>query len=160
MIAAAEIHWCSCCDVSRRPTVLSPRFSPVHEMIAQRSGLMKYIPVFHSFGVALRSKSVPDGFVTMYLAKERNNRVYFRLSKILCGFNDQVRVRPSGEKCGLGQHFQRYREHRITVHRSVVQAHPEICVVMQRTVVFDLVLHAGDKSNLLFRGPTLPVIQR
>ena len=25
---------------------------------------MKYIPVFHPSGVALRSKSVPDGFVT------------------------------------------------------------------------------------------------
>jgi len=32
---------------------------------------------------------------------ERNNSVYFRLSKILCGFKDQVRARPSGEKCGL-----------------------------------------------------------
>jgi len=32
---------------------------------------------------------------------EWNNRVYFRLSKILCGFKDQVRARPSGEKCGL-----------------------------------------------------------
>jgi len=33
-------------------------------MITQRSGLMKYIPVFHPSGVGLRSKSVPDGFVT------------------------------------------------------------------------------------------------
>ena len=33
-------------------------------MITQRFGLMKYIPVFHPSGVALRSKSVPDGFVT------------------------------------------------------------------------------------------------
>ena len=34
-------------------------------------------------------------------AKEWNNRVYFRLSKILCGFKDQVRARSSGETCGL-----------------------------------------------------------
>ena len=32
---------------------------------------------------------------------EWNNSVYFRLSKILCGFKDQVRTRSSGEKCGL-----------------------------------------------------------
>jgi hypothetical protein len=38
---------------------------------------------------------------TKDFAKEWNNRVYFRLSKILCGFKDQVRARPSGEKCGL-----------------------------------------------------------
>ena len=62
---------------------------------------MKYIPVFHPFGVALRSKSVPDGFVTKDFAKEWNNRVYFRLSKMLCGFKDQVRARPSGETGGL-----------------------------------------------------------
>jgi len=62
---------------------------------------MKYIPVFHPFGVALRSKSVPDGFVTMYFTKKRNNLVYCRLSKMRCGFKDQVRTRPSGEKCGL-----------------------------------------------------------
>ena len=70
-------------------------------MIAQKFGLMKYIPVFHPFGVALRSKSVPDGFATKNFAKERNNSVYFRLSKILCGFKDQARARPSDEKCGL-----------------------------------------------------------
>jgi len=70
-------------------------------MITQRFGLMKYILVFHPFGVALRSKSVPDGFVTKDFTMEWNNRVYFRLSKILCGFKDQVRARPSGEKCGL-----------------------------------------------------------
>jgi len=62
---------------------------------------MKYIPVFHPFGVALRSKSVPDGFVTKDFAKKWNNSVYSRLSKMLCGFKDQVRARPSGEKCGL-----------------------------------------------------------
>ncbi len=70
-------------------------------MITQRFGLMKTIPAFHPFGVAVRSKSVPDGFVTKDFAKEWNNSVYFGLSKILCGFKDQVRARPSGEKCGL-----------------------------------------------------------
>jgi hypothetical protein len=70
-------------------------------MITQRFGLMKYIPVFHPFGVALRSKSVPDGFVTKDFTKKWNNSVYSRLSKIFCGFKDQVRTRPSGEKCGL-----------------------------------------------------------
>ena len=62
---------------------------------------MKYIPVFHPYGVALRSKSVPDGFVTKDFTMEWNNSVYSRLSKILCEFKDQVRARPSGEKCGL-----------------------------------------------------------
>ncbi len=70
-------------------------------MITQRFGLMKYIPVFHPFGVALRSKSVPDVFVTKDFAMEWNNRVYFRLSKILCGFKDQVRTCSSGKKFGL-----------------------------------------------------------
>jgi hypothetical protein len=70
-------------------------------MITPRFGLMKYIPVFHPSGVALRSKSVPDGFVTKDFAKAWNNPVYFRLSKILCGFKDQVRARPSGETGGL-----------------------------------------------------------
>ena len=42
------------------------------EMIAQGFGLMKYILVFHPFGVTLRSKSVPDGFVTGGFQKERN----------------------------------------------------------------------------------------
>jgi len=55
---------------------------------------MKYIPVFHPFGVALRSKSVPDGFVTRDFTKKWNNHVYSRLSKIPCGFKDQVRARP------------------------------------------------------------------
>jgi len=63
---------------------------------------MKYIPVFHPSGVALRSKSVPDGFVTKDFTKKWNNSVYSRLSKMLCGFKDQVRACPSGEKCGLG----------------------------------------------------------
>ena len=70
-------------------------------MITQGFGLMKYIPVVHPFGVALRSKSVPDGFVTEDFARAWNNSMYFRLSKILCGFKDQVSTRPSGEKCGL-----------------------------------------------------------
>jgi hypothetical protein len=55
-------------------------------MITQRFGLMKYIPVFHPFGLALRSKFVPDVFVTKDFAMEWNNSVYFRLSKILFGF--------------------------------------------------------------------------
>jgi len=38
---------------------------------------------------------------TMYFTKKWNNLVYFRLSKIRCGFKDQVRARPSGENCGL-----------------------------------------------------------
>ena len=71
------------------------------EMITQRFGLMKYIPVFHPSGVALRSKSVPDGFVTKDFTNKWNNSVYCRLSKILCGFKDQVRARSSGKKCGL-----------------------------------------------------------
>jgi len=49
-------------------------------MITQRFGLMKYIPVFHPSGVALRSKSVPDRFVTKDFSMEWNNSVYFRLS--------------------------------------------------------------------------------
>jgi len=44
-------------------------------MITQRFGLMKYIPVFHPLGVALRSNSVPDGFVTKDFTKKRNNLV-------------------------------------------------------------------------------------
>ena len=82
-------------------TSTSPAVSPGGEMITPRLGLMKYIPVFHPFGVALRSKSVPDGLVTKDFAKERKNRVYFRLRKIFCGFKDQVRARPSGETAGL-----------------------------------------------------------
>jgi hypothetical protein len=74
---------------------------PGGEMITPRFGLVKYIPVFHPSGVALRSKSVPDGFVTEYFAKKWNDLVYCRLSKMLCGFKDQVRARPSGERCGL-----------------------------------------------------------
>ena len=45
-------------------TNTSPHVSSEGEMITPRFGLMKYIPVFHPSGVALRSKSVPDGFVT------------------------------------------------------------------------------------------------
>jgi chaperone LolA len=70
-------------------------------MITQEFGLMKYIHVFHPFGVAVRSKSVPDGFVTWYFLKEWNNHVYFRLKKMPCGFKEQVRARQSREKCGL-----------------------------------------------------------
>ena len=45
--------------------------------------------------IAQRFESTKD------FAKEWNNRVYSRLSKILCGFKDKVRARPSGENCGL-----------------------------------------------------------
>jgi hypothetical protein len=38
---------------------------------------------------------------TKDFAKEWNNRVYCRLSKMLCGFKDQVRARSSGETGGL-----------------------------------------------------------
>ena len=75
--------------------------SPGSEMVTPRFGLMKYIAVFHPVGVALRSKSVPDGLVTKDFAKEWNNRVYCRLSKMLCTFKDQVRARPSDGTCGL-----------------------------------------------------------
>ena len=70
-----------------------------------------------SFGYAFRSRAaltntsphvLPGGEMiaqrfesTKDFAKEWNNRVYSRLSKILCGFKDQVRARPSGETCGL-----------------------------------------------------------
>ena len=37
-------------------------------------------PCISPLRVALRSKSVPDGFVTKDFAVEWNNRVYFRLS--------------------------------------------------------------------------------
>ena len=79
----------------------SPSVSPCSEMITQRFGLMKYISVLHPFGVALQSKSIPDGFVTKDIAKQWNNRVYFRLSKMLCGFKGQVSARPSDETGGL-----------------------------------------------------------
>jgi hypothetical protein len=52
--------------------VSSPHFSPGGEMIAQGFELMKYILVFHAFGVAQRSKSVPDGFVTGGFPKARS----------------------------------------------------------------------------------------
>ena len=46
---------------------------------------------------------ITQGFgFTKDFTKKWNNSVYSRLSKILCGFKDQVRARPSGEKCGLG----------------------------------------------------------
>ncbi len=38
---------------------------------------------------------------TKDFAKKWNNPVYCRLSKMLCGFKDQVRARPSGEIGGL-----------------------------------------------------------
>jgi hypothetical protein len=42
-------------------TNTSPHVSSGGEIITPRFGLMKYIPVFHPSGVALRSKPVPDG---------------------------------------------------------------------------------------------------
>jgi len=56
---------------------VNPHFSPGGEMITQRFEFTKDF------------------------TKEWNNSVYSRLSKIFCGFKDQVRARPSGEKCGL-----------------------------------------------------------
>ena len=71
----------------------------------------------HSSGYAFRSRAVltntrppvsPGGEMitqgfgsTKDFAKEWNNLAYFRLSKMLCGFKDQVRARPSGETGGL-----------------------------------------------------------
>ena len=40
------------------------------------------------------------GFTRDFL-KERNNRAYFRLKKIPCGFKEQARARHPGEICGL-----------------------------------------------------------
>jgi hypothetical protein len=49
---------------------------------------------------------------TKDFAKKWNNSVYSRLSKILCGFKDQVRARPTGEKCRLAYALsQKRREH-------------------------------------------------
>ncbi len=47
------------------------------------------------------------GFIR-HFTKERNNSVYFRLSKMPYGFKDQARARQPGEKCGLkkGHHQQ------------------------------------------------------
>ena len=70
-----------------------------------------------SYGYAFRSRAAltntsppvsPGGEMitprfkfTEDFAKEWNNRVDCRLSKILCAFKDQVRARPSGGTCGL-----------------------------------------------------------
>ena len=70
-----------------------------------------------SYGYAFRSRAaltntsppvLPGGEMitprfgfTKDFAKEWNNNVYCRLSKILCGFKDQVRARPTGETGGL-----------------------------------------------------------
>ncbi len=56
---------------------ISPHFSPGGEMIAQKFGFIRHF------------------------TKERNNSVYFRLSKMPYGFKDQARARQPGEKCGL-----------------------------------------------------------
>ena len=58
-------------------TNTSPPVLPADEMIAPRFGSTKDF------------------------AKEWNNRVYCRLSKMLCGSKDQARARPSGETGGL-----------------------------------------------------------
>ena len=50
-------------------TNISPPVLPGGETITPRFGLMKYISEFHPSGVAMRSKSVPDGFVTKDFAK-------------------------------------------------------------------------------------------
>ena len=87
-------------------------------MITQGFGLMKNIPVFHPSGVALRSKSVPDGFVTknftmMYCRVGFAHHCdhggqsppyltrFMDLTWIPQLNTDQVRTPPSGEKCGL-----------------------------------------------------------
>ena len=70
-----------------------------------------------SFGYAFRSRAAltktsppvshggemitPRFGFTKDFAKEWNNPVYCRLSKIHCGYKDQVRARPSGETGGL-----------------------------------------------------------
>ena len=62
-----------------------------------RAALTKTSPHVSSRGEMITPRF---GF-TKDFAKEWNNRVSFRLSKILCGFKDQVRTRPSGETDGL-----------------------------------------------------------
>ncbi len=47
---------------------------------------------------------IAQGFeFTRDFVRERNNRVYFRLNKMPCGFKEQARARQSGEKSGLGK---------------------------------------------------------
>ena len=65
-------------------------------MITQGFTLMKHITVFHPFGVALRSKSVPDGFVTkdftmmccgLAVTKKINTWINIRLGiRLLAGY--------------------------------------------------------------------------
>ena len=90
------------------------------EPITVQAGLRDRKLALHSnrsYGYAFRSRAaltntsppvLPGGEmitprfgVTEYFAKEWNNHVYCRLSKMLCGFKDQVRTRPSGETGGL-----------------------------------------------------------
>ena len=55
-----------------------------------------------SLPVSLGGEMITPRFEsTKDFAKEWNNLAYFRLSKMLCGFKDQVRARPSGETGGL-----------------------------------------------------------
>ena len=78
---------------------------------------MKYIPVFHPSGVAMRSKSVPEGFVTkdftiMYvegwalptviaMVGNAHPTCFVDLTWVPQLNTDQVRARPSGETGGL-----------------------------------------------------------
>jgi len=49
---------------------------------------------------------IAQGFgFTMDFLKERNNRAYFRLKKIHCGFKEQARARHPGEIYGLGPRY-------------------------------------------------------
>ena len=46
---------------------------------------------------------------TRHFPKAWNTSVYFQLRKMSCGFKDQARFCPSGEKCGLvGRHDERW----------------------------------------------------
>ena len=90
------------------------------EILACQAGLRIRKLALHSnrrYGYAFRSRAAltntsphalpgdkmitPRFGCTKHFAKEWNNLVYCRLSKMLCGFKDQVRARPSGERCGL-----------------------------------------------------------
>ena len=52
------------------------------------------------FLILVKNHYSSDG-ETMDFAKKWNNLAYCRLSKMVCGFKDQVRARPSGETGGL-----------------------------------------------------------
>jgi hypothetical protein len=63
--------------VAPRSRIASSHFSPGGKMIAQGFEFTRDFP------------------------KAWNNSVYFQLRKMSCGFKDQARFCPSGEKCGL-----------------------------------------------------------